>query len=248
MYVDMKKASIRLLIGGFVIALLGRNLANAAAKTEVVQFNNKFDFYLLATQWIPGWCEVGSGQSGAIIDNLRACQQQVNRPLMFHGVWPENNDGSYPSFCSLVPKLDPTKLTFANPFKNYLSNANDFLDHEWNKHGTCSNHYSSGLEHNNSNEYYTQINLYFTQGLNLYQKIQIPTLDLELKTTELQAIINKENSQIPSDAILVMCDSDHHQQQYLTGLWFCTNKAQDKFIPCPLPLQKNACTGTVITR
>ena len=76
MYVDMKKASIRLLIGGFVIALLGRNLANAAAKTEVVQFNNKFDFYLLATQWIPGWCEVGSGQSGAIIDNLRACQQQ----------------------------------------------------------------------------------------------------------------------------------------------------------------------------
>ena len=56
MYVDMKKASIRLLIGGFVIALLGRNLANAAAKTEVVQFNNnKLDFYLLATQWIPGW-------------------------------------------------------------------------------------------------------------------------------------------------------------------------------------------------
>lgn len=244
----MKKASIRLLIGGFVIALLGRNLANAAAKTEVVQFNNKFDFYLLATQWIPGWCEVGSGQSGAIIDNLRACQQQVNRPLMFHGVWPENNDGSYPSFCSLVPKLDPTKLTFANPFKNYLSNANDFLNHEWSKHGTCSNRYSSGLEHNNSNEYYTQINLYFTHGLNLYQKIQIPTLALELTTNELQAIVNKENSQIPSDAILIMCDRDHHQQQYLTGLWFCTNKAQDKFIPCPLPLQKNACTGTLITR
>lgn len=245
----MKKPSAYNLVATIIIALSSSTVnVVATVNTEsTMVFNNKFDFYLLATQWIPGWCEVGSGKSGANLDNLRACQQQVNRPMMFHGLWPENNNGTYPSFCSLVPKLDPTKLTFTNPFKNYLSNSDSFLDHEWNKHGTCSGHYTAGLEHNDSKEYYNQVNLYFSQSISLYQKIQIPTLALEIKTSELQSIIHKENPQIPNEAILVMCNNER-QQQYLTGLWFCTSKSHNKFIPCPSPLQKSACTGTVLTR
>lgn len=245
----MKKQSAYSLMS-ILVFMLGVRAANAAATLATTESTplSKFDFYLLATQWIPGWCEVGSGKSGANLDDLRACQQQVNRPLMFHGLWPESNNGTYPSFCSLVPKLDPSKLTFVNPFKNYLNNSDSFLDHEWNKHGTCSGHYTAGLEHNDPKEYYNQVNLYFSQSINIYQKIQIPTLSLELKTSELQTIIHKDNPTIPNEAILVLCNSDDRQQKYLTGLWFCTSKAHNKFIACPAALQKLNCTGTMLTR
>jgi ribonuclease T2 len=167
---------------------------------------------------------------------------------MFHGLWPENNDGSYPSSCSDVPSLDKDKLTFANPFVNYLSNANTFLNHEWSKHGTCSTHYLKNEESSNPQAYYRGVNRYFEGALAQYRQIKLPTFMLQITVSELQQQVHKRNPQIPLNSIMVMCDGNVQDEKYLTGLWFCSDKVSNKFIPCPAAVTKNACSGTILTR
>lgn len=209
---------------------------------------NKFDFYLLSTQWIPGWCEAGTGQSGADLDQIKSCQQQASKPLMFHGLWPEYKDGSYPSSCSEVPDLKSDNLDFENPYRNYLTNANRFINHEWAKHGTCSNYYSAGLESSNSSLYYQNVNRYFNDGLRQYQKIAYSTLKMETTATEIRTMLHVQNPQIPESSILVICDGND-SEKYLTGLWFCMDKKVDKFVDCPeILIRKNTCSGTILTR
>lgn len=209
---------------------------------------NKFDFYLLSTQWIPGWCEVGTGQSGADLDQIKSCQQQASAPLMFHGLWPEYKDGSYPSNCSDVPTLKTDNLDFENPYRNYLTNANRFIDHEWSKHGTCSNYYKAGLESRNSVLYYQNINRYFHAGLLQYQRIKYSTLKMTTTAAEIRSMLHAQNSQMPESSILVICDSSDGEK-YLTGLWFCMDKKVDKYINCPeILVRKNTCDGLILTR
>lgn len=237
----MNKKTIQLILGSTIVCI-ATNYVYAENSHE-----NKFDYYILATEWTPSLCVIGTSKNDAELDDLRACQQQVNRPLMYHGFWPENNDGSYPIFCSLVPKLDYNKLTFVNPYKNYLANPNEFLSHEWSKHGTCSDQYKPAQEHTNPDEYYKHVNYYFQSSINLYQKIKIPTLDLSLGNKNLLELIHNVNPQIPANAIVVTCEKDK-QQQYLTGLWFCVDKSLNKFIPCSSAILKTSCTGTMLTR
>lgn len=232
------------LAGGIVF---WNTLASADNKQPSAHLKNKFDFYILATQWIPGWCAVGTGKSGADLDETHACQQQVNQPLMYHGLWPENNNGTYPADCSVVPELDTTKLSFHNPFDSYLSNSASFLNHEWSKHGTCSNYYYAGQESSNQQEYYQQVNDYFTKSISLYKNINLATFSFKLSAESIQQQIHRLNPQIPVKSILVMCDKDQ-DSQFLTGLWFCVNKSNDKFIHCPAALLKTSCNGTLLTR
>ena len=245
----MKKFIITTAFACIGIAFAGNTLLNQNDCLNASNNNShKFDFYLLATQWIPGWCVVGTGKSGVALDNGRACQQQASNPLMYHGLWPENNDGSYPLSCSTVGQLDTTQLTFANPFNDYLSNPQAFLDHEWAKHGTCSNYFTSGMESSDQSEYYRQVNHYFSSSIYLYQQIKLPTFALQISVANLRKQIHSLNPQILDDSIVVSCTKDLAKQQYFTGLWFCINKNLNKYTSCPANLLKAACKGVVLTR
>ena len=82
----------------------------------------KFDFYLLDMPWGPEFC------------NIADTSAQCHSPSSFvvHGLWPQNNDGTYPVFCS--HEAGP-----ANPRQNFdITPDMQLLAHEWAKHGTCS--------------------------------------------------------------------------------------------------------------
>ncbi len=209
---------------------------------------NQFDLYILATQWMPGWCVVGSGASGAVLDTLNTCQKQNNSPLMYHGLWPENNDGSYPANCYNVEKINKNKLNFTNPFNGYLLNADEFINHEWSKHGTCSNFYTPGMENANPEKYYQQLNNYYEQSLRLTNEIKLKVFPLLVNTKLIRQQIHTLNPRIPTTSILVICDADQYQQKYLTGLWFCLDKPHDHYIPCPPNVMKLSCSGELLTR
>ncbi len=240
----MKKLICLGLVGGVVF---WNTLASADNKHSSAYTKNKFDFYILSTQWIPGWCAVGTGKSGAELDDTHACQQQVSQPLMYHGLWPENSNGTYPADCSAVPPLNTAKLSFSNPFDSYLSNSASFLNHEWSKHGTCSNYYYAGLESASEQEYYQQVNHYFSKSIALYKEINLATFSFKLSAESVQQQIHNLNPQIPIKSIMVMCDRDN-DAQFMTGLWFCVNKSTDKFINCPSILLKTSCKGRLLTR
>jgi len=68
-----------------------------------------------------------------------------------HGLWPNYNNGSYPSYCTNDP------FVFANISSIYTQlstvwydieynpgNSSEFWCHEWNKHGTCTLNVFSG--------------------------------------------------------------------------------------------------------
>ncbi len=74
--------------------------------------------------------------------------RQIWNRLTIHGLWPNNNDGSYPQNCSnekfdlsnLQPIREELEQKWPNiqaPSPNSESHVS-FWEHEWSKHGTCS--------------------------------------------------------------------------------------------------------------
>jgi ribonuclease T2 len=81
-----------------------------------------FDFYLLNLSWSPEFCSTHQASP--------ECSQ--NRGFVVHGLWPQNNDGTYPERCSEAPgPADPSADT------NLMPTAS-LVQHEWQTHGTCS--------------------------------------------------------------------------------------------------------------
>ena len=94
-------------------------LAHAQNKGEP----GKFDFYVLNLSWSPEFCSIHG-----------ASPQCASHPgFVVHGLWPQNDDGSYPVFCSQRPGP-------GHPDPNLdITPDLSLLHHEWTKHGTCTN-------------------------------------------------------------------------------------------------------------
>ncbi|ADW70481.1 ribonuclease T2 family protein [Granulicella tundricola] len=92
--------------------------ANAQKKGKV----GVFDFYLLNLSWSPEFC--------AIEATSPECKAKPG--FIVHGLWPQNNNGSYPVSCSNAPG--------PKNYSQYLDISPDLtlLEHEWPKHGTCT--------------------------------------------------------------------------------------------------------------
>src|SRR3981189_481975 len=53
-------------------------------------------------------------------------------PFVLHGLWPQNNNGTYPENCSTEPgPRNPAAYSDIYPDPG-------LLNHEWRTHGTCS--------------------------------------------------------------------------------------------------------------
>ncbi|KAF0711486.1 hypothetical protein As57867_005236, partial [Aphanomyces stellatus] len=96
-----------------------------------------FDYYLLSQSWQPTFCKTG---------NYPGCRNPspfMKTSLTIHGLWPDNDDGSYPSFCSNTP-LTPSDInavgvsTLQQYWPDVKTGGTTFLSNEWLKHGTCS--------------------------------------------------------------------------------------------------------------
>ena len=104
----------------------------------------EFDYYLLVLSWSPEFCH----------GKPSAAQCKEHRNFVLHGLWPQNNDGSYPINCATTQPA-PTDLS---KIKQIM--PSEIVAHEWQKHGTCSG--LSGDE-------------YFRLAATLFQSIKVPT-------------------------------------------------------------------------
>ncbi len=81
-----------------------------------------FDYYLLNLSWSPEFCH----------SHPNATECAEHSTFVLHGLWPQNNDGTYPQNCSTEPgPHNPADYNdiYADP---------GLLRHEWRTHGTCS--------------------------------------------------------------------------------------------------------------
>lgn len=81
-----------------------------------------FDFYLLNLSWSPEYCATHSG----------AAECAAHKTFVVHGLWPQNNDGTFPEHCSNAPgPANPNQYLDLQPTVSLIA-------HEWQTHGTCS--------------------------------------------------------------------------------------------------------------
>jgi ribonuclease T2 len=129
-----------------------------------------------------------------------------------HGLWPQNNDGSYPVFCShrRGPKHPEQNLDITPDLS--------LLEHEWTKHGTCTT---------------LPPDEFFAAEHMAFHSLTIPdffkNLDHEvlLKPAEILGMFAKANPSFPEGSIVLSCGNNR-----LTAIEACLAKDDLKPIAC----------------
>jgi ribonuclease T2 len=99
------------------------------ARTATASVSSNFDYYLLALSWAPEFCAAhGSDATSS------ECDPRRHFGLVVHGLWPQNNDGTYPQNCA------PARPVAEQTVQHMLAvmPARGLIQHEWATHGTCS--------------------------------------------------------------------------------------------------------------
>lgn len=220
--------------------------SQSITNNQIVESN----LYLLAVQWIPEWCAIPqSAIAASATVNNTACSDHSLNPYMYHGIWPDFSNGGYPSSCYSAPTIDETELTFVNPYTNYLESPNDFINHEWSKHGTCSNFYNPNIP-NSTPAYYKNFNDYFIAGLNLFHQLKLPQLSGVMTINDIKTALvsNNANLKISASSIIIWCALGADNKYHFSSLNFCVNYKTLKFENCPDQLiQKGGCTESQVT-
>ncbi len=86
----------------------------------------RFDFYVLALSWSPGFCATG-GRS------RDQCRPGADIGFTVHGLWPQYDRG-YPSDCDGAGRADRAALAETDG----VYPDEGLARYEWRKHGTCS--------------------------------------------------------------------------------------------------------------
>ncbi len=178
----------------FLLALFLASPIAAAGWGQEKGEPGKFDFYLLNLSWSPEFC--------SIHDTGPECNS--GRGFIVHGLWPQNNDGSYPVSCSERP--GPQR-----PEENLdITPDLSLLKHEWAKHGTCTT--LSPTE-------------FFAAEHKAFHMVAIPSAfrhidqEIQMRPTEVLDLFAKANPEFPPGGIVLSCGKNH-----LTAIEACLTK------------------------
>ena len=132
--------------------------------------------------------------------------------FVLHGLWPQNNDGSYPTFCSDAPA--PADLAKSLDITPDLA----LLKHEWAKHGTCSG--VSGTR-------FFQMEHTAFGSLKTPQALTGLTHEINLTLNQVLASFYAANPKFVKGSLVVSCGNN-----YLTAVEACLSKSGLQPIAC----------------
>jgi ribonuclease T2 len=163
--------------------------------------SGSFDYYLLNLSWSPEFCH----------SHPSAAECAAHSAFVLHGLWPENNNGSYPENCSSAPgPSDPSQYSDIYPEVH-------LLEHEWKTHGTCS-----GLSPDE----------FFSSARKAFHSVTIPPKlaglrsQISMPPNQVLGLFTASNPQIPQASLALSCGNN-----YLTAVEVCLDKGL-KPIPC----------------
>jgi ribonuclease T2 len=133
----------------FVIATLVADVG-ARERHHADNTPGEFDYYLLNLSWAPEFCAAHSGNVSS-----SECDRAHHFGFVAHGLWPENNSGSYPQNCG---SSSPVSQSIVQQMLTIMPDRG-LIQHEWSRHGTCTNL--------TAQDYFNQIGTAF-------HKVQIP--------------------------------------------------------------------------
>ena len=119
-----KRLASALLLLALACSLTGTSLAKSKKKKAA-----SFDYYLLTMSWAPQFCATNpKGKSSS------ECDPKKHYGFVVHGLWPQNNSGSYPHDCGSAQPVSQAIVQQMMP----IMPDSGLIQHEWAKHGTCS--------------------------------------------------------------------------------------------------------------
>ena len=167
----------------------------AAAAIPTGNATQPFDYYLLNLSWSPEFCH----------SHQTAPECASHPAFVLHGLWPQNNDGTYPQNCSNAPgPADPSQYADIYPDPGLLR-------HEWSTHGTCS-----GMSPDD----------FFTAARAAFHSVAIPStlsqLDhqISMPPGQILDLFTAANPSMPSSSLALSCGNN-----YLTAIEVCLNKS-----------------------
>jgi len=177
-----------------------------------------FDYYVLVLSWSPTHCSSNAGRGR---DDDMQCRSGRPYGFVLHGLWPQNERG-YPQACDTDQPHEVTAENMARALK--ISPSKDLVQHEWEKHGTCS-----GLSQDD----------FFVSEIAAYASVKVPSADKlpvePMRTTpdEVREAFLKENPALMPENVSATCSRNE-----LAEIWLCLDKS----------LQPRACSAEVRKR
>ena len=179
--------SAKKLLPLFLIVLLfaadacAKHRSNSADTTP-----GSFDYYLLTLSWAPQFCATQSSSASS-----SECDPTHHYGFVVHGLWPQNDNGSYPQHCaSAQPVASATVLQMLS-----IMPSRGLIQHEWQTHGTCS-----GLS---AQDYFSAIQKSFS-GLQVPAEYRSSANPITLSPSQLEQKFADANH-APSSAFRVSC-------------------------------------------
>jgi len=147
-----------------------------------------FDYYLLVLSWAPEFCATHPS-------SMKSSECDPNRHYGFivHGLWPQNNDGSWPQNCGSARPVSNEIVREMLP----IMPARGLIQHEWAKHGTCS-----GVS---SQEYFGDIQKLY-KIVKVPQEYQHPKAQFSAAPGDIERKFAQANG-APQSAFRVSCSS-----------------------------------------
>jgi ribonuclease T2 len=178
----------------------------------------RFDFYVAALSWSPGFCEL-SGRR-----NKEQCGPEAPEAgFVLHGLWPQFSSG-YPTECA--PGQSPTRQAVADAVPPYPTEG--LARYQWRKHGSCS-----GLDPS----------AYFRAAKQAFARIRIPDElaaakeDMMRRPNEIERLFSASNPGLRSTMMSVQCRRGVFQEVRI-----CLSKELGTFTEC-LEVDRDSCRG-----
>jgi ribonuclease T2 len=141
---------LKRVLAPLLLALIVAGLSAAKQRHYADNTPGSFDYYLFNLSWAPAFCSANAGRASST-----ECDPARHLGFIVHGLWPQNDNGSYPQNCS---SASPVSQSIVQHMLLIMPDRS-LIQHEWARHGTCS-----ALS---TQDYFSQIETAF-------RKVQIP--------------------------------------------------------------------------
>jgi len=187
--------------------------------------SHEFDFFLLVANWPKTVCDWAAKKEKCVIP-------ETNQ-WTIHGLWPNNNDNTYPQYCSNSPfnesALDSLQPRLSRDWPNLFTASSEysFWQHEWERHGSCA----MTVPSLNSEQKYFKAALDVFDQVDIYGTLAkakvVPQENVMYQVQDLMAPFTSKFGATP----YVGCFQRDHEQHVYT-LTFCIGKDM-QVIDCP---------------
>ncbi|KAF8378451.1 hypothetical protein HHK36_029791 [Tetracentron sinense] len=203
----------------------------------VLCLGQDFDFFYFVQQWPGSYCDTQQS----------CCYPKTGKPATdfgIHGLWPNYNDGSYPSNCDPDSPFDQSEISnltsrMQKSWPSLACPSSDgmkFWSHEWEKHGTCS---ESVLDQHG----YFKATLDLKNKVNLLQILKSSGIIPNGRFYSFNGItkaIKGATGYTPG----IECNVDEAGNSQLYQIYLCVDTSGSDIIECPI-LPRGKCSSSI---